>query len=118
MAHSTAETGANVARDLVMSFASVALVLVVAGCAMTTPAAPNASVQPPIASAAIGTPATPLPNWGSTASPSPAPRSATVDEIERLRSAIAADPSDAGAQRDLGFALLQRVRETADPSLV
>ena len=34
-----------------------------------------------------------------------------------MRAAIDADPSDAGAQRDLGFALLQRVRETADPSL-
>ena len=34
-----------------------------------------------------------------------------------MRAAIDADPSDASAQRDLGFALLQRVRETADPSL-
>jgi tetratricopeptide (TPR) repeat protein len=30
---------------------------------------------------------------------------------------VAADPSDADSQRDLGFALAQRVRETADPSL-
>jgi tetratricopeptide (TPR) repeat protein len=30
---------------------------------------------------------------------------------------VAADPHDADAQRDLGFALVQRVRETADPSL-
>ncbi len=34
-----------------------------------------------------------------------------------MQAAIDADPSDAGAQRDLGFAVLQRVRETADPSL-
>jgi tetratricopeptide (TPR) repeat protein len=30
---------------------------------------------------------------------------------------VAAEPTDADAQRDLGFALVQRVRETADPSL-
>ena len=85
----------------------VALVLVLAGCALTTPASPDPTVQPTSAAAASGPPAT----------PAPAPRSATADEIERLQAAIDADPSDAGAQRDLGFALLQRVRETADPSL-
>lgn len=30
---------------------------------------------------------------------------------------MVADPTDENAQRDLGFALLQRIRETADPSL-
>ena len=43
--------------------------------------------------------------------------SPTVAEIARLQALVAADPTDADAQRDLGFALLQRVRETADPSL-
>ena len=43
--------------------------------------------------------------------------SPTVAEIARLEALVAADPADADAQRDLGFALLQRVRETADPSL-
>jgi len=43
--------------------------------------------------------------------------SRTVAEIARLQALVSADPSDAEAQRDLGFALLQRVRETADPSL-
>ncbi|MDQ3127580.1 MAG: tetratricopeptide repeat protein [Chloroflexota bacterium] len=38
-------------------------------------------------------------------------------EIDRLRAAVLADPTDADSQRDLGFALTQRVRETADPSL-
>ncbi len=38
-------------------------------------------------------------------------------EIGRLRALVAADPTDADAERDLGFALAQRVRETADPSL-
>ncbi|MEP6639270.1 MAG: hypothetical protein ABJC39_07960 [Chloroflexota bacterium] len=47
----------------------------------------------------------------------PSATSRTVAEIARLEAAIAADPADADAQRDLGFALLQRVRETADPSL-
>ena len=90
-----------------MPLASVALVLVVAGCALTTPASPDPTAQPTTAAAAIDPPA----------SPSPAPGSGTADEIEQLQSVIDADPSDAGAQRDLGFALLQRVRETADPGL-
>jgi tetratricopeptide (TPR) repeat protein len=38
-------------------------------------------------------------------------------EIDRLVASLAANPADADMQRDLGFALLQRVRETADPSL-
>ena len=41
--------------------------------------------------------------------------SRTVGEIARLEGREA--PNDADAQRDLGLALLQRVRETADPSL-
>jgi len=43
--------------------------------------------------------------------------SPTVAEIARLQALVTTDPTDADAQRDLGFALLQRVRETADPSL-
>jgi tetratricopeptide (TPR) repeat protein len=43
--------------------------------------------------------------------------SPTVAEIARLTALVAEDAADADAQRDLGFALLQRVRETADPSL-
>ena len=38
-------------------------------------------------------------------------------EIARLQAAVAADPDDADAQRDLGLAILQRIRETADPTL-
>ena len=100
MAHSQTKT-------VSLPLASVALVLVVAGCALTTPASPDPTAQPTTAAAAIDPPA----------SPSPAPGSGTADEIEQLQSVIDADPSDAGAQRDLGFALLQRVRETADPGL-
>ena len=106
MAHSTAETAADVARDLIMSLASVALVVVFAGCAGATPAASDSAVRPtsPVAT-------------DPPASPAATPRSATADEIERLQAAIDADPSNPDAQRELGFALLQRVRETADPSL-
>jgi tetratricopeptide (TPR) repeat protein len=56
-----------------------------------------------------------MPSVAPTA-PSP-PASPTVAAIARLSAAIAADPSDEDAQRDLGFAFLQRVRETADPTL-
>jgi tetratricopeptide (TPR) repeat protein len=64
----------------------------------------------------------PLPSSAAATSPpsssrSPAPTSPTQAEIDRLVAAVAADPADAESQRDLGFALLQRVRETADPSL-
>jgi tetratricopeptide (TPR) repeat protein len=45
------------------------------------------------------------------------PVSPTVAEIEGLRQRITAAPDDQGAQRDLGFALLQRARETLDPGL-
>jgi tetratricopeptide (TPR) repeat protein len=43
--------------------------------------------------------------------------SLTVAEIARLQARVTADSTDEDAQRDLGFALAQRVRETADPSL-
>ena len=89
------------------ALASVALALVVAGCSASTQASPDHPAGP------TGTPAATM----SRESPAPTLRSATADEIDRLQAAIADDPSDAGAQRDLGFALLQRVRETADPSL-
>jgi tetratricopeptide (TPR) repeat protein len=52
------------------------------------------------------------PSASSTAATSP-----TVAEIARLQAVVSADPSDADTQRDLGFAIAQRVRETADPSL-
>jgi tetratricopeptide (TPR) repeat protein len=82
-------------------------VALVAGC---SPSASVSSSTSPSPSAL----ASPEP---STPSSTPAPTSPTQAEIERLQAAVAADPNDAEAQRDLGFALLQRVRETADPSL-
>ena len=52
-----------------------------------------------------------------SAAPSAAAVSATVANIARLKAVVTADPTNEDAQRDLGFALTQRVRETADPSL-
>ena len=81
----------------------IAIVAVVTGCAAptaATPASPSPTAQPT-----------------SAASPAPTTGSATEGEIERLQAVLDAGPSDARAQRDLGFALLQRVRETADPAL-
>jgi tetratricopeptide (TPR) repeat protein len=97
----------------------LALVLAATGCspAGTSPPSPVstavavASPSPtPLAQTAHPTPADP--------SPGPAaPTSPTVARIATLEAAIAAKPDDAASQRDLGFALLQRIRETADPSL-
>jgi tetratricopeptide (TPR) repeat protein len=66
----------------------------------------------------------------SSPSPAPAPATPTAAataaangpvgtpaEIAILRARVAANPDESIALRDLGFALLQRVRETADPSL-
>jgi tetratricopeptide (TPR) repeat protein len=53
----------------------------------------------------------------SHSSAAPAETSPTVAEIARLQAQVTRDPTDADAPRDLGFALAQRVRETADPSL-
>ena len=52
-----------------------------------------------------------------TPAATPAATSPTQAEVDRLLAAVAANPNDATSQVDLGFALLQRIRETADPSL-
>lgn len=59
----------------------------------------------------------------ATPSGSPAPPAVTLTysaaaaTIARLEPQLVADPNDPTKQRDLGFALLQRIRETADPTL-
>jgi hypothetical protein len=69
-------------------------------------------------STSTAVPSTPAPGPTSTSRPPTAiPPSPTQAEIDRLLAIVAADPDDAEAHRDLGFAVLQRVRETADPSL-
>ncbi|MEO8570210.1 MAG: tetratricopeptide repeat protein [Chloroflexota bacterium] len=88
------------------------LVLVVSGCnaAQASGVAPNQAAVP--TGSAPQSPSAP-----GTSAARVFPISRTVAEIARLEAAVAAKPSDGDAQRDLGFALLQRVRETADPSL-
>lgn len=106
-------------RRLVMS---LAIALLSAGCATGPPSSePPRSTPSPAPTTAVASPAataepsTPTPTPAPT--PTPVPTSPTVAEIERLQAAVAADPSDAESQRDLGFTLLQRIRETADPTL-
>ena len=79
-----------------------------------------------ILAACVGSPAAPAPSGnGQGATPTLAPaagqplatQSPTAAEIERLTAAVAADATDGDARRDLGFAIVQRVRETADPAL-
>jgi tetratricopeptide (TPR) repeat protein len=60
---------------------------------------------------------TSLPTFAPTAGQPMATPPATAAEIERLTAVVEADPGDEAAQRDLGFAIVQRVRETADPAL-
>jgi tetratricopeptide (TPR) repeat protein len=97
---------------------AIAVAVVVAGCAGASPrsapagaihAANHATTSSPAAT--DHAPPSPKPS-GTPASTSP-----TIAEVARLEAVVARDPTDAAAQRDLGFALLQRVRETADPTL-
>ena len=91
----------------------VLLLIALVGCSearpitggSTTGSAPPGSPTPTSAPTSIASAPTAMP-------PSP-----TQAEIERLIAVVRADPEDVAAQRDLGFAFLQRVRETADPSL-
>jgi tetratricopeptide (TPR) repeat protein len=88
------------------------------GCAAGVPAV--SSPSPPPHSGVVTPDASHLSGSSGpsgTPSASPTPTSATRAEIARLQALVDADPGDAVAQRDLGFAILQRVRETADPSL-
>ncbi len=86
----------------------VAATLLLVACGQPAPAT---FVTP----TSVASTATPSPS--STATPDPTAASPTQTEIDRLAAQVEANPDDAEAQRDLGFALLQRVRETADPSL-
>lgn len=78
------------------------LVSVVGACASGQSSAPPVS---PLASASPST----IPMTTAV------PTSPTQVEIDRLLAAVAANPEDAEAHRDLGFAFLQRARETAEP---
>jgi tetratricopeptide (TPR) repeat protein len=70
----------------------------------TTPSSPSAS-------------ATAIPSLTPSLPSKPPPDSPTQARIAELEAKVRANPSDAESRRDLGFAILQRIRETADPSL-
>jgi tetratricopeptide (TPR) repeat protein len=84
---------------------ALVLCLVLVGC--------GAASAPP----ALVSPSAPSPTATSTFVPTATPLAGTLAELASLRTRVAATPDDPVALRDLGFALLQRVRETADPSL-
>ena len=86
----------------------VLLALLVGACGNAT--APSTIPAPPSPAAEGSVPAPPT-------SPRPVTGSQTQERIADLEAKVRANPSDAESQRDLGFALLQRIRETADPSL-
>jgi tetratricopeptide (TPR) repeat protein len=89
--------------------------LAATGCATTSRAAdPTPAVPPDAASTAPGAPEA---SGGALALPTTGSSSRTVAEIARLTELVSADPGNEDAHRDLGFAVAQRVRETADPSL-
>jgi tetratricopeptide (TPR) repeat protein len=91
--------------------AALATTLAIAGCGSALH--PAASTGPSAGRTA--------PNPGESAGPTARPplvaESPTVAAIARFRAAVDTDPHDVDAQRELGLALAQRVRETADPSL-
>ena len=97
----------------------LAVAVLTAGCATTTALPPGAkSTSQPAAVMPSTPPPSPSPTPPPAPQPTPQPTTPpTVAKIAQLQGLVAADPADADAERDLGFALLQRVRETADPSL-
>lgn len=108
----------------------LATVLVTAcGTPAPTTNQPSTAVGAPTASPSSGSslPATTGPTTAASptttaASPTAvptasAPVSPTIALIATLTERLKADPTDPAINRDLGIALLQRIRETADPSL-
>ncbi|HEY6058690.1 MAG TPA: tetratricopeptide repeat protein, partial [Candidatus Limnocylindrales bacterium] len=79
----------------------------------SVPAAPASSGAPPFASA----PPSPSPPPSSAGPATGSSGSPTEDRIVALEARLRRNPNDGEALRDLGALLLQRVRETADPSL-
>jgi tetratricopeptide (TPR) repeat protein len=94
-----------------MAAAALATVMAIGGCSSSP--TPSETTRPASGSTE--------PHPGESVRPTVAPFapsvSPTVAAIARFTAAINADPRDENAQRDLGLALAQRVRETADPSL-
>ena len=99
--------------------AAALLATVLIGCAGSVASPSNASPVVDIPAVSPSGPSSHGPTAQATAPASPgvAALSPTVAEIARLQARVNADATDEEAQRDLGLALAQRVRETADPSL-
>lgn len=114
-------TPTSTARRRCLSAVGLLGALLVAACAAPAPPAastiPATSIAPrPAASADPTDPSAPTaaPTIATIAAPA---ASKAAADIVRLQTAVEANPGDEPSQRDLGFALLQRVRETADPRL-
>lgn len=90
---------------------AVLVSLIMASCGVG--GAPLAAVLPSPPPSSAPSPPRPAPAPTATATAV----AGTLAEIATLRDRVAATPDDPLALRDLGLALLQRVRETADPSL-
>jgi tetratricopeptide (TPR) repeat protein len=103
-------------RARLLPVAALVVCIAAGGCDLagpTTSSAASPPTSPPIATTPpIATPSPSIPPIATPAATSP-----TQAAVNRLLTAVAANPNDASSQRDLGFALLQRIRETADPSL-
>src|SRR5436190_9643842 len=92
-------------------------VLALAACGSGSPASSGRAQPAPTERVPVATADAPQPSSSRLPPAAETDQSPTVARIAQLGEQVAADPSDADAQRDLGFALAQRVRETADPSL-
>jgi tetratricopeptide (TPR) repeat protein len=104
----------------------IAAAVLVAACSGAPSAAPVSVVPAPTPALLTPAPSTnPLASTSPIASPTAAEptlapvraTSPTQELIEFLVERVADDATDGEAQRDLGLALLQRIRETGDPSL-
>jgi tetratricopeptide (TPR) repeat protein len=92
------------------------LALVLSGCATAAPSAgPSTTAPPPSAPSPSVVPST-APSSAPPV-PEPAASSRTQAVIDYLVTRVTEDPTDPDAQLELGLALVQRIRETADPSL-
>jgi tetratricopeptide (TPR) repeat protein len=95
--------------------ASVLVVPLLAACGST--AGPPPSAEPASVVAAAMPSAEPTPAVSPDASGPGHAHSRTQTRIDFLIGRIKDDPDDGDAQLDLGLTLLQRIRETADPTL-
>jgi tetratricopeptide (TPR) repeat protein len=99
--------------------AGLAGLLLLAACTGSTPStavAPATTPRPTAAATPLATPA--AAELAPPAALAPPPTTPPTQElVEFFAGRVAEEPEDAEAQLQLGLALLQRIRETADPSL-